>query len=68
LRQVVAQELDSPYRLRDLAVRGDDLIALGYPAGPAIGRTLQSLLDEVVTDPSRNRRDHLLERAQELLA
>jgi tRNA nucleotidyltransferase (CCA-adding enzyme) len=67
LRQVVAQELGSPYRLRDLAVRGDDLIALGYPAGPPIGRALQSLLDEVVTDPSRNTREQLLERAKELL-
>jgi tRNA nucleotidyltransferase (CCA-adding enzyme) len=68
LRKVVRHELQSPYRLRDLAVRGDDLIALGYPAGPPIGRALQSLLDEVVTDPSRNTREYLLERAKELLA
>ncbi len=67
-REVVEQELQSPHRLRDLAIGGDDLIAAGYAPGPAIGRTLQSLLDEVVTDPSRNTRAALLGRAQELLA
>ena len=67
-REVVEQELQSPHRLRDLAIGGDDLIAAGYEPGPAIGRTLQSLLDEVVTDPSRNTRGALLGRAQELLA
>jgi hypothetical protein len=43
------------------------LLAAGYKPGPAIGQTLRSLLDEVVTDPSRNTRPVLLKRAQELL-
>ena len=64
----VEQSRASPHRLRDLAVCGDDLIALGYTPGPAIGRTLQALLHEVVRDPSLNTREQLLERAQELLA
>ena len=67
LRMSVEHELDSPHRLRDLAIGGDDLIALGYPPGPPIGRALQAMLDEVVTDPERNTREHLLERAAELL-
>jgi tRNA nucleotidyltransferase/poly(A) polymerase len=67
-RAVVEQELQSPHRLRDLAIGGDDLLAAGYEAGPAIGRTLQSLLDEVVKDPALNSREVLLARAQELLA
>jgi tRNA nucleotidyltransferase (CCA-adding enzyme) len=67
-RAVVEQELQSPHRLRDLAINGDDLLASGYEAGPAIGRTLQSLLDEVVRDPSLNTRETLLARAEELLA
>jgi tRNA nucleotidyltransferase/poly(A) polymerase len=66
-RQVVESELDSPHRLRDLAIGGDDLIAAGHQPGPALGKTLDSLLDEVVKDPARNTRDLLLARAEELL-
>jgi tRNA nucleotidyltransferase (CCA-adding enzyme) len=47
-------------------VGGDDLIALGYVPGPVIGRTLQTLLHEVVDRPELNTRETLLERAQEL--
>jgi len=65
-RQIVQKELRSPYRLRDLAVDGDDLIALGYAPGPGIGRSLRALLDDVIRDPERNTRDYLLERAKEL--
>jgi tRNA nucleotidyltransferase (CCA-adding enzyme) len=67
-RRTVEQETASPHRLRDLAVDGDDLIAIGYEPGPRIGRALQALLDDVIRDPSRNTRQQLLARAQELLA
>ncbi len=67
-RKVVEREKRSPHRLRDLAVSGDDLVALGYAPGPPIGRTLQALLTEVVVDPALNTRAHLLERAKDLLA
>jgi tRNA nucleotidyltransferase (CCA-adding enzyme) len=46
---------------KDLAVSGDDLVAAGIPPGPALGRLLERLLEEVLADPSRNRRDALLE-------
>ena len=48
---VLEQEQGSPHRLRDLAVSGDDLVALGHKPGPEIGRTLQALLHDVVRDP-----------------
>jgi tRNA nucleotidyltransferase/poly(A) polymerase len=66
-RAVVSQELESPYRLRDLAIGGDDLLAAGYRPGPTIGKTLRSLLDDVVRDPALNTREALLRRARELL-
>jgi tRNA nucleotidyltransferase/poly(A) polymerase len=66
-RRVVDGELKSPHRLRDLAVSGDDLVALGYAPGPPIGRALQELLDDVIRDPAQNTREYLLERAKELL-
>jgi tRNA nucleotidyltransferase (CCA-adding enzyme) len=51
-----------PLTLKDLAVRGDDLIAAGVRPGPSVGETLARLLDEVLDDPTRNTRDYLLSR------
>ena len=54
-------------RLRDLAVTGRDLRALGVPEGEQIGRTLQQMLDAVMDGELPNERAALLERAQALL-
>jgi tRNA nucleotidyltransferase (CCA-adding enzyme) len=67
LRALLEQERGSAHRLIDLAIDGSDLIELGYHEGPALGRTLESLLDAVVDDPSLNTRERLLERAERLL-
>jgi tRNA nucleotidyltransferase (CCA-adding enzyme) len=64
LRELLEQERVKPHRLADLAVDGSDLIRLGYHEGPELGRTLDSLLDAVVEDPSLNTREQLLERAR----
>jgi len=68
LRAALERELPSPHRLSDLAVDGDDLIALGLEPGPELGRTLQQLLEAVVDDPRLNDRETLLARAQALRA
>jgi putative nucleotidyltransferase with HDIG domain len=65
--ELLQQELNSPFRLSDLAVSGDDLLTVGYRPGPALGETLERLLDEVVADPSLNEQTTLLRRAEELL-
>jgi tRNA nucleotidyltransferase (CCA-adding enzyme) len=65
-RRVVEREKTSAHRLRDLAISGDDLMAIGYKPGPEVGHTLRALLDEVVREPAANTRDHLLKRAREL--
>lgn len=52
-----------PIELADLAVDGDDLRSAGVPPGPALGRTLQALLDVVLDAPSFNTRDQLLAHA-----
>lgn len=44
-----------------LAVRGNDLMAEGIPAGPAIGAALSKLLEAVLDDPSVNEREKLLD-------
>ncbi|MGZ4339318.1 MAG: HD domain-containing protein [Gaiellaceae bacterium] len=66
LRQVVDEQRSQPHRVRDLAVRGDDLIRIGFRPGPALGRALQKLLEEVVRTPELNTKEALLRRAREL--
>jgi tRNA nucleotidyltransferase (CCA-adding enzyme) len=56
----------APLRVRDLAVSGNDLAAAGVPPGKAMGEILRRLLDEVLDEPGRNTREHLLARAREL--
>ncbi len=65
-RTVVERQKSSAHRLRDLAISGDDLLELGFSAGPGVGRTLRTLLDEVVRNPGVNTRDELLARAKDL--
>ena len=62
-REVVERERSNPHRLRDLAIDGNDLIELGFMAGPRLGRILNELLDEVVEEPALNTREHLLAEA-----
>lgn len=51
-----------PLTLKDLAVKGEDLIAAGVRPGPDVGEALQRLLAEVLEDPARNTREYLLAR------
>jgi tRNA nucleotidyltransferase (CCA-adding enzyme) len=66
LHALVDEQASQPHRIRDLAIDGSDLLELGYAEGPRIGEVLAQLLVEVVDDPSRNRRELLLARAEEL--
>jgi tRNA nucleotidyltransferase (CCA-adding enzyme) len=63
LKDALEREQSSPHRLADLAVNGDDLIEIGFEAGPGLGRVLQELLAAVVDEPELNTRAELLERA-----
>jgi len=53
---------NAPLTLKDLAVKGDDLIAAGVRPGPDVGEALARLLEEVLEDPSRNTKAYLLSR------
>lgn len=64
LRRVRA--LRPPLSVGDLAVDGRDLIGRGLKPGPHFGRILDALLDQVLADPGRNRKDVLLEEALRL--
>jgi tRNA nucleotidyltransferase (CCA-adding enzyme) len=56
------RQRNHPLTLKDLAVKGEDLIAAGVRPGPDVGETLQRLLSEVLEDPARNTREYLLSR------
>jgi putative nucleotidyltransferase with HDIG domain len=49
--------------IKDLALGGEDLAALGVPRGPAMGRILAELLEAVLDDPSLNTKERLSEIA-----
>lgn len=59
------REAGDPLTLGDLAVNGTDLIEAGVRPGPDVGEMLQRLLSEVLDDPARNTREHLLHRVRE---
>ncbi len=74
----VAQVLDEkpPLTLRDLAISGDDVIAMliergaapgGFRGDRRVGETLAELFEEVVDDPTRNERHLLVERAKRFI-
>ena len=47
-------ERGDAYTLRMLAITGGDLMQMGYRQGPAIGETLEKLLDLVIEHPEMN--------------
>lgn len=65
-----------PLTVRDLAISGDDVIALmiargtaaaGFRGDARVGAVLAALFEEVVDDPTRNERDRLVERAERFI-
>ena len=55
-------------RVRQLAVNGRDLMAAGIPAGPALRRVLETLLDGVIRAEYPNEKPALLAAAQKIIA
>ena len=55
------QAEDACLTVKDLAVNGNDLIAIGFAPGPEIRRCLESLLSAVQEDRLPNTKDSLLE-------
>ncbi len=53
-------ELQECVSLKDLAVKGGDLLAVGVERGPQIGETLNKLLELVLEEPEKNQKELLL--------
>ncbi|MBQ2329398.1 MAG: CCA tRNA nucleotidyltransferase [Oscillospiraceae bacterium] len=56
-----------PPSLKNLAVSGGDIMALGVPKGKRVGEILSSLLDAVIDEECENEKEALIERAREML-
>ena len=52
--------------LKDLAVKGQDLIQAGVKPGPELGRILNGMLELVLEEPPRNTKEYLMGRLSEL--
>jgi len=55
---------DMALKVTDLDISGVDLIKIGIPKGPEIGRMLYELLDLVIDEPKLNVREILLNKAK----
>ncbi len=55
------RQKDMALKITDLAVTGEDIVSLGVPRGPEIGKILNYLLDQVLEDPLVNTRDKLID-------
>jgi tRNA nucleotidyltransferase (CCA-adding enzyme) len=58
-RRAIRIAYNDPIEIADLAIGGNDLEKIGI-RGPAVGRTLRNLLQNVINDPALNTREHLL--------
>jgi tRNA nucleotidyltransferase (CCA-adding enzyme) len=62
--ETLVGELESPHRLDQLVVDGNDLIEVGWEPGPELGAALEHLLACVIGDPTLNQREWLLAEAE----
>lgn len=70
LRELLHQILEdqAAFSVKQLAVNGRDIMALGVEPGPAVGAILQSCLDAVINEHVPNEREALIDFARGQLA
>jgi tRNA nucleotidyltransferase (CCA-adding enzyme) len=67
LKYIIDKVSHDPISVKMLAVKGDEVMKeLDLKPGPKIGLILNSLLAEVLDDPSKNSKEHLQKRIHEL--
>ena len=59
----ISAHRNEPVSIGELAIGGNDLIALGFAPGRSIKETLDALLKIVLEDPEKNTRDMLIKEA-----
>jgi len=68
MRERVKEELAKkpPFGAGDLAINGHDLMNIGIPAGPQMGKIIKQLVELVLDDPKLNTKEHLLALVKEM--
>lgn len=66
MQEILAEE--QCFSLRDLDIKGSDIIAMGVEPGPEVGRILDGLLEEVIEGRCANEKPALLALVANLLA
>ena len=56
------------FTIKDLAVNGNDIMSLGLPSCPAVGKVLKHLLDKVLDEELENERKALMTEAAYYIA
>lgn len=61
LRDRIREEIDRkpPFTAKDLALNGHDIMAMGYQAGPVIGKIQHFLMEHVIDNPELNTKEEL---------
>lgn len=54
------RQKDMALKVTDLDISGEDIVNLGIPKGPEVGKILNHLLDHVLEDPLLNTKDNLI--------
>jgi hypothetical protein len=67
LQKRIGEQLYEPMSLKDLAIKGTDIMeTLNIPPSRKVGDILNALFEEVIEDSSKNNKEYLLKRAAEL--
>ena len=67
----IADELirsGAAFAVKDLKVTGDDIMDLGCPKGPEVGRVLDELFEKHVSGEIMNSREELLKAAADIIS
>jgi putative nucleotidyltransferase with HDIG domain len=67
LQKRIGEQLFEPMEINDMVVNGVDVMeVLKVTPGPIIGKVLKKLFEEVLEDTSKNNREYLLKRIEEV--
>jgi len=69
LKKRIIEEINKkpPFGVNDLAIDGHDIMAMGVPEGPNVGKILKQLVEMVLDDPLLNTREQLIAIAEKLV-
>ena len=67
----IADELKADgavFAVKDLAISGSDVISLGCPEGPEVGKILNLLFEKYLAGEISNKRELLMESVKEMIS